>query len=78
METQAVKEKIAQMKSKYLDEATADQERKSSFSDEKKASAIKKKLVHLESLRCQKMRSGEDLAEVEAKISKLKTDFKSL
>lgn len=48
METQAVKEKIAQMKSKYLDEATADQERKSSFSDEKKASAIKKKLVHLE------------------------------
>ena len=66
------------MRLKYLDGAASHPVDQVVCSDEKKASIIKKKLVHLESLRCQKMRNGQDLTEIESKIKKLKDNFKAL
>ncbi len=66
------------MRIKYLDGAASHSVDQVVCFDEKKASIIKKKLVHLESLRCQKMRNGQDLTEIESKIEKLKDNFKAL
>ena len=78
MEAHELKEKIHQLRVKYLDGATSHPVDQVVCSDEKKASTIKKKLVHLESLRCQKLRNGQDLTEIETKIKKLKDNFKAL
>ena len=78
MEAHELKEKIHQMRLKYLDGSASHPVDQVVCSDEKKASIIKKKLVHLESLRCQKMRNGQDLTEIETKIKKLKDNFKAL
>ena len=78
MEAHELKEKIHQIRVKYLDGAASHPVDQVVCSDEKKASIIKKKLIHLESLRCQKMRNGQDLTEIEIKIKKLKDNFKAL
>ncbi len=78
MEAHELKEKIHQLRVKYLDGATSHPVDQVVCSDEKKASIIKKKLVHLESLRCQRLRNGQDLTEIETKIKKLKDNFKAL
>ena len=78
MEAHELKEKIHQMRLKYLEGPSSHPVDQLICSDEKKASTIKKKLVHLESLRCQKMRNGQDLTEIETKIKKLKDNFKAL
>ena len=78
MEAQRLIEKINQMRVKYLDDAPDHQIEELVCLDEKKASVLKKKLIHLESLRCQKMRAGQDLTDIETKINRLKTNFKAL
>lgn len=73
-----VTDKIIEMSEKYLDDVSQHQLIHSSESSAKKSLAIKKKLVQLESIRCQKMRSKEDLTTIDCKIAKLKEKFMAM
>ncbi|WP_373761037.1 hypothetical protein [Streptococcus ferus] len=77
MRTLSLNEKLAQMRAKYLDDDHYYQNDQLSEQDVKKSIAIKKKLVQLESIRCQKLRAGDDLTLIDDKIAKLKKDFQS-
>lgn len=77
MRTLSLNEKLAQMRAKYLDDDHYYQDDQLSEQDVKKSIAIKKKLVQLESIRCQKLRAGDDLTLIDDKITKLKKDFQS-
>ena len=70
-----IKEKLADMQAKYLDDANTKPCAKLSEEDAEKILKIKKKLASLEVERCHKLLAKEDVTAIDKKISKQKELF---